>query len=178
MVLLLPKALAKQIMCINIRRMEEEGRGVSGKEQGPKGARPKPSLWVEVDGQRNCSLWGWRKALLLSRNKNWNGNQLLALALFSSVQAGANLDSSIQHTSLGCTPSVRQWVSPGEWTVRLALWESTNAWGHGSFCWEQGGAERRGGHSRWTSRGYFRPGLPLQNHPTVLYPLPQSSPLL
>lgn len=36
MVLLVPKALAKQIMCINTRRMEE-GREVSGKNEGPKG---------------------------------------------------------------------------------------------------------------------------------------------
>lgn len=33
MVLLVPKALAKQIMCINTRRIEER-RGVSGKDRG------------------------------------------------------------------------------------------------------------------------------------------------
>lgn len=40
MVLLVPKALAKQIMCINTRRIEER-RGVSGKDRGAEGGQTK-----------------------------------------------------------------------------------------------------------------------------------------
>ena len=46
MVLLVPKALAKQIMCINTRRMEE-GRGISEKNKGPKGGKDQNhSCWL------------------------------------------------------------------------------------------------------------------------------------
>lgn len=83
MVLLVPKALAKQIMCINTRRTEE-GRGVSRKNEAPKGGRrPKPSVLVEAVGQRPRTLREERKALLFPpETRTGNGKELLALALF------------------------------------------------------------------------------------------------
>ena len=71
MVLLVPKALAKQIMCINTRRMEE-GRGVSGKNEAPKGGNDQNHLcWSRQWGKDDAHSGKKEKPFFFSRNKNW-----------------------------------------------------------------------------------------------------------
>lgn len=68
--------------------------------RGQKGARPKPSLLVEAEGQRRCRLWGESKAPLFLHKQELE-METSFLLFFSLVEAGSNLDSFTQKTSSG-----------------------------------------------------------------------------
>jgi hypothetical protein len=61
MVLLVPKALAKQIMCINTRRIEE-GRGIGGKERGAAEELDRASLVGSGKGGKEKSFCSRKKS--------------------------------------------------------------------------------------------------------------------
>lgn len=60
-----------------------------GKIEGLKGARPKPSLWVEAEGQRRFGLWGGRKALLFVQKQELEKETSFLLLLFFHLQKRA-----------------------------------------------------------------------------------------
>lgn len=80
------------------------------KNEGLKRGQTK-TIYLEREGQRRCRLGGGRKALFSPETRTGNGNKLLALALFSLVEAGSTFDSFAPQTSLGCTPRARHLVS-------------------------------------------------------------------
>lgn len=79
MVLLVPKALAKQIMCINTRRMEE-GRGISGKNEGPKGGEDQNHpCWLRQWGKKDPDFGKKEKLPFFPpETRTGNGKELLA----------------------------------------------------------------------------------------------------
>lgn len=79
MVLLVPKALAKQIMCINTRRIEE-GRWVGGKERGTAKELDRASLVGSGKEEKMQTLK--RKKNPFAPERAGNRNQLLALIPF------------------------------------------------------------------------------------------------
>ena len=87
MVLLVPKALAKQIMCINTRRIEE-GRGVSEKERGAKrGLDPNHPCCLKRRGKEDVGSGEKAKPLLFSINKNWRWKRVSCFFFFPSCQS-------------------------------------------------------------------------------------------
>lgn len=111
MVLLVPKALAKQIMCINTRRIEE-GRGVSGEERGAeRGLDDKHSCSLRLRSKEGTGSGEKESLLFLQKQElEMESSVMLLLALFPFVEAGSHVDSLTQRTSLGRTPSTRHWV--------------------------------------------------------------------
>lgn len=84
MVLLVPKAFAKQIMCINTRKIEV-GRGVSGKERGAKKG-PKTSLLVEGEAKKPQALGRKKKPPFPQKSDLELAGHLSILLAFSFLE--------------------------------------------------------------------------------------------
>lgn len=102
----------------NVHKHEKDRRRERGKwerARGRKGARPKTSLLVEVEGQIRCGLWGERKALLFPQKQGLGMEpSFMLLLFFSFAEAGSNLGSFIQQTVLGHTLRVSTGSPRGE----------------------------------------------------------------